>query len=110
MPVYDYWCDSHGPFEGERPMAEFDQPCACPVCGQAAPRVMINVPKIFGMSREVRRAHETNERAADSPKRLSAHGPGCPCCSGSAKKGRATLNRADGSKSFPTARPWMISH
>jgi len=55
-------------------------------------------------------AHGINERAADSPKRLSQHGPGCACCSGKSGKGRSTLRLPDGSKSFPSARPWMISH
>jgi hypothetical protein len=54
-------------------------------------------------------AHAVNERAADSPKKLSTHGPGCACCAGGAKPSR-TLARPDGSKSFPGARPWMISH
>jgi putative FmdB family regulatory protein len=39
----------------------------------------------------------------------SGHGPGCSCCSGGARRSR-TAKAADGKKSFPSARPWMISH
>jgi hypothetical protein len=35
------------------------------------------------------------------------HAPGCGCCSGKSKTG---ILRADGAKTFPSARPWMISH
>lgn len=110
MPVYEYWCDAHGPFEAMRPMSQYDKPCDCPECGASAKRVMLSVPNIAGMDAASRTAHATNERSADSPKKLSSHGPGCSCCSGGAKKGRKTLHRPDGSKSFPSARPWMISH
>ncbi|MEO1363845.1 MAG: zinc ribbon domain-containing protein, partial [Pseudomonadota bacterium] len=43
------------------------------------------------------------------PKR-SSHGPNCSCCSGGSTRPSKTLHHADGSKSFPTKRPWMISH
>jgi putative FmdB family regulatory protein len=110
MPVYDYQCAGCGVFESIAPMAAFADPCACPACGQSARRVMVSVPRLSGMTADRRRAHETNERSADSPRR-SAHGPGCGCCGGGAKKAnRKTLIRPDGSKSFPSKRPWMISH
>ena len=110
MPVYEYACATHGAFDALRPMAEFAQPCPCPTCGVASARVLLTPPRLGGRDRATIRAHGVNEQAADSPKRLSQHGPGCSCCSGSAKKNRATLQRPDGSKSFPSARPWMISH
>ena len=110
MPVYEYHCADCGVFENLVPMSAYSEPCDCPACGASAPRVMLSVPRLAAMSSGLRRAHETNERAADSPKR-SAHGPGCGCCGGggTARKGK-TLYRADGSKSFPSKRPWMISH
>jgi hypothetical protein len=37
------------------------------------------------------------------------HGPGCACCGGGKSKSRAVTG-ADGSKTFPADRPWMISH
>lgn len=110
MPVYEYMCDDCGLFEDMAPMSRFADPCDCPTCGVSARRVMVSVPAISFVSGSNRRAHETNERSADSPKRTSTHGPNCGCCSGGAKRASKTLHRPDGSKSFPTKRPWMISH
>ena len=110
MPLYEFWCETHGPFEAMRSMADFAEPCDCPDCGAPAARVLMTPPRLGAADRSRMRAHAVNERAADSPKKLSTHGPGCACCSGAGKKGRATLRRPDGSKSFPSARPWMISH
>lgn len=110
MPIYEYDCETCGPFEALRPMSSFSEPCECPECNQPAPRVMLSAPNISIVSSSIRRANETNERSANSPKKLSSHGPGCSCCSGGGKKSSGTLYRADGSKSFPKKRPWMISH
>lgn len=111
MPVYEYWCEDCGPFESLAPMSKFSDPCDCPDCARPAPRVLLTAPKLSVMDSGRRHAFETNERSADSP-RKSSHGPGCSCCSGGAgaKKKSKTLYRPDGSKSFPTKRPWMISH
>lgn len=109
MPLYDYNCSDCGPFEAITPLARSSDPCACPDCEQEAPRAILHAPQISSVSGAIRKAHETNERSADSPKR-SSHGPGCGCCGGGSKENRSTLHRADGSKSFPTKRPWMISH
>jgi hypothetical protein len=52
-----------------------------------------------------------NERSAAAPDRSSAtggHPPRCACCKGPAKGG--AFRSRDGAKSFPNARPWMISH
>ena len=32
MPTYEYECPDCGPFTDVRPMAEYDQPQACPDC------------------------------------------------------------------------------
>lgn len=109
MPVYEFWCETHGPFEALRAMADFAKACPCPDCGADASRVLMTPPRLASAKRSTMAAHAVNERAADSPKKLSSHGPGCACCSGAAKPSR-TLSRPDGAKSFPSARPWMISH
>lgn len=109
MPVYDYSCPTCGPFEALMPMARCKDPVTCGACGATAPRVLLTAPALANMGTGRRRAHETNERAADSPKK-SSHGPGCSCCGGSKKINSGTLQRPDGSKSFPKKRPWMISH
>jgi len=110
MPVYEYHCKDHGYFEALRPMSEFKQPCECPECSAPADRVMLTAPMLANANRAQMKAHAVNEKSADSPKRTSTHGPGCSCCSGGKKKSGKTRVMADGSKSFPSKRPWMISH
>ena len=110
MPVYEYRCAGCGPFEAIDSMSRCAEPNACPACGVLAPRVMLTAPNVSFVSSAMRIGHATNERSADAPKRTSTHGPGCGCCKGGQKKQSTTLHRPDGSKSFPTKRPWMISH
>lgn len=110
MPLYEYVCETHGLFKALRPMEEYGAPCACPSCGAPSQRVLLTPPRLGSRDRARMQAHAVNERSSDSPKRLSEHGPGCSCCSGGAKSARSTLVRPDGAKSFPSARPWMISH
>jgi putative FmdB family regulatory protein len=111
MPVYEYLCNDCGPFTDIRPMAECEAPLDCPGCGVESPRVLLTAPYFATMSAERRKAHATNERSAHAPQRSSdtKHGAGCGCCGGK-KSMRYTRRGKNGSKSFPTARPWMISH
>jgi putative FmdB family regulatory protein len=112
MPVYDYVCNDCGPFTDMRPMAECDAPGDCPKCASSSPRAILRAPNFFCMSSDKRKAHATNERSANAPKTVgeykASHGPGCGCCSG--KPSRLVKKTKGGAKSFPTARPWMISH
>jgi putative FmdB family regulatory protein len=122
MPVYDYQCDRCGAFTEMRPMAECDLPHDCPVCGAESPRAFLSVPYLASMSSERRLAYATNERSSSSPQTLSglkAHGGSCGCCSGKSfrpdkrKRGDKTAAKPAGpsaAKSFPSRRPWMISH
>jgi putative FmdB family regulatory protein len=112
MPVYEYLCEDCGPFTQIRAMAEYELPSDCPDCGASAPRVILTAPHCSTMAPELRRAHATNERSAHAPRTLSSskgsHAAGCSCCTG--KSSRMTLRGKNGSKSFPSSRPWMISH
>jgi putative FmdB family regulatory protein len=112
MPVYDYLCNDCGPFTDMRPMSECDAPQDCPRCESSSPRAILRAPNFFCMPAERRKAHATNERSANAPKTLgeykTSHGPGCGCCS--TKPSRLVKKTRSGAKSFPTARPWMISH
>ena len=114
MPTYEYLCDDCGDFTAFRPMSERNLPCACPVCGGDSQRVLLSAPTLSALSAAARNAHATNERAAHAPKTSAEytathkHGPGCGCCGGG--KSKATVTAANGSKAFPTKRPWMISH
>ncbi|BAT59583.1 zinc ribbon domain protein [Variibacter gotjawalensis] len=113
MPVYEYLCDSCGPFTDMRPMAESDLPNDCPDCGITAPRVILTAPNFSGLSAERRAAYATNEKSQHAPQSSAEykaqHGANCSCCA-SGKKSRMTYKTKSGAKSFPTARPWMISH
>jgi putative FmdB family regulatory protein len=112
VPVYEYLCDECGPFTEMRPMAEFAAPCECPLCAAEAPRVLLTAPNFACMPANARKGREINERSANAPLTLdqykAKHGPGCGCCSG--KPSRKVAMTKSGAKSFPTSRPWMISH
>ncbi len=112
MPVYEYLCNDCGPFTNMRPMVECDEPDDCPRCAAEAPRVILTAPAFYSMSATSRKAAATNERSANAPKTSAeyraSHGAGCGCCTG--KPSRLTRKTPRGAKSFPTARPWMISH
>jgi hypothetical protein len=101
MPVYDYLCNACGPFTDMRPH-----------CAGESPRAILTAPNFFCMPSDRRKAHATNERSANAPRTVAeykaSHGPGCGCCSG--KPSRLVKQTRSGAKSFPTARPWMISH
>jgi len=115
MPVYDYLCARCGPFTEMRPMAQSDRPRPCPGCGDKAARAFLMAPYLASMSAERRLAYATNEKSAAAPAVLSAskHGAACGCCGGKSmrygKKRDAAATRG-GAKSFPSKRPWMISH
>ena len=111
MPLYEYACDVCGGFTASNPMSKYREPQPCPGCGLMAARALLTAPALATMPSSARVAHATNERSAHSP-RTSAeagtrHGPGCSCCS----TGKSNAVKGpDGSKTFPTKRPWMISH
>jgi putative FmdB family regulatory protein len=113
MPTYDYACADCGGFDAIRPVAQRDEPAACPDCSAASPRVFVTAPRLALMEGATRSAMAINERARHEPKssreyaRLK-HPAGCGCCS-TGKRG-ATLTGANGNKAFPSKRPWMISH
>ena len=112
MPVYDYECDSCGPFTTMRPMAQCEAPARCPRCGGKAPRAYLTAPYFSTMPADRRLAHATNEKSAHAPRLLSElggqHGAGCSCCGSKSK--RNMRRGKNGAKSFPASRPWMISH
>lgn len=107
MPVYEYECEDCGIFQSIAPMSASADPCSCTECGKISPRVILSVPFVSTLDPGVRRAHGVNERSSDGPKKLSSHGP---VGKNGAKPNRKALHRPDGSKSFPSARPWMLSH
>jgi len=108
MPIYDYECAVCGPFSAFRPMTDYDKPALCDGCGQAAPRAILRAPALAMMDAGARDGLATNERSRHEPRRSAgAHPSGCGCCAPS-KRVAASVKGA--AKSFPNARPWMISH
>lgn len=117
MPTYDYACPDCGGFDALRSLAQRNDPCACPDCGTASPRVIVTAPRLACLSSASREAQSINERARHEPRSSRQHDgsygrlkhpSGCGCCS-PGKQG-ATVRAGDGSKTFPSKRPWMISH
>jgi putative FmdB family regulatory protein len=111
MPVYEYLCADCGAFEGMRPMSESAMPAACPECGCDAPRAVLTAAATSLMDAGTRRAYATNERSRHAPKLASQqHGRGCSCCAPKSSTNGVTTDGKAAPKSFPKARPWMISH
>lgn len=112
MPVYDYACAACGPFTAFRPMADYDKPAPCEGCGAAAPRAILTAPALASMDAGARRGMAVNERSRHEPRRSGgSHPSGCGCCGPSARMKAAVAGAGSGAaKSFPGARPWMLSH
>jgi putative FmdB family regulatory protein len=67
MPLYEYVCDTCGPFAAMRPLASFAAPCDCPDCGAAAPRNLLASPALGGA-------------AAAPAAGMKPHAAACACC------------------------------
>lgn len=113
MPIYEYQCQDCGAeFTALKSLSQCHSEGDCPDCGEPSPRVLITPPALRAMPATQRRAFEVNERSANEPRSNQRggedkrHAAGCGCCSG---RTSATSN-AGGQKSFPSRRPWMISH
>lgn len=104
MPLYEYECERCGRFTELRPMSMAAEPCDCPSCARAAPRI-ISAPRLACMSSENRRAWERNERSAHAPRVSKRSGCGC---SGAHVCGTDQKPTTVASK--PHARPWMLGH
>ncbi len=110
MAIYDYECTDCGVFTAMRPMAMSDKPCECPQCGTDSRRVFLRMPALANMDSGRRSAHATNEKSRHEPGLASKrHGSNCSCCKPN-KSAATTATAANGAKSFPGKRPWMISH
>jgi hypothetical protein len=75
---------------------------------------MLTAPRLTGMSSARRNAHAVNERSAHEPavtgsERGHRHSASCGCGSSKPKAAAARAERPV-AKSFPSKRPWMISH
>ncbi|MEL6683340.1 MAG: FmdB family zinc ribbon protein [Pseudomonadota bacterium] len=105
MPIYDYKCGTCGWFQAPAPISRFADPGECPTCGATSERAL-STPQLSTIGTATRAGHLINERASHEPKRAKANGltPSGP------RIRRHAPAAKDGSRSFPTKRPWMISH
>ena len=133
MPLYDYKCAKHGVFHELATMEQGGQPCACPSCGQMSARVIMVPPEVLAMAPGNRESIRRNEEAKNQPmissvdsraeaadrkafdqKKGHVHKKGCGCshesASGTSALKKQVIYLPDGSKVFPSQRPWMISH
>lgn len=106
MPMYDYHCESCGPFSALRPLSEFREPMACPSCGVGATRVIL-APNLACMSASNRTAWERNERSAHEPRRSSCSSGNCGHSHHQTKPSAAA---APVKKPANQTRPWMLGH
>ena len=117
MPFYEYKCAEHGIFELLRPVDEHADGGNCPACKKLSPRIVRISARFLEMPKERKKAFEINEKAKEQPifsclsdrEYQRKHEPGCSCCGDPIAK-RKAIYTPDGSKVFPSARPWMISH
>jgi putative FmdB family regulatory protein len=112
MPLYDYKCREHGLFSELATMADSDQPLPCPSCGILSARVLLLPPSLALMSAHNRTAHARNEKSRFAPYTTCTRAdPGHAHDHHEQPLRRVKfLYMADGSKLFPSMRPWMISH
>lgn len=133
MPVYDYKCPEHGVFHELATIAQGGDPKVCPQCRKLSARVIMIPPEVLAMAPNKRASIERNEAAKHQPiisttdsradvaerrafdhKHGHQHGKGS-CCSHEHASDKSALKQQvillpDGSKVFPSQRPWMISH
>lgn len=126
MPLYDYKCAEHGLFHELATIDKASEPCACPQCGKSSSRVIMIPPEILansplakaqGKNEEAQHqpiisSVDSRQEAADRKAHAHKHGKSCGC---NHEANQSSLKQQvvylpDGSKIFPSQRPWMISH
>jgi putative FmdB family regulatory protein len=91
VPVYAFTCESCGPFDLVRPVADASRAAACPKCGAEARRVF-TPPGLALLTRPVRRALEVEEKSAHEPDVVTE------------KRGRPLPHR------HAAGPPWALTH
>jgi putative FmdB family regulatory protein len=121
MPLYDYQCETCGPFSAMKKMTESGLATACGNCGSMSERV-ISVPYFALLTKAKRSAYERNEKSAHEPKAVRRSSCGCsgahtcnPKSSQTnvAKENKTQSNQQAGGFQMQTkltARPWMLGH
>lgn len=105
MPIYEYECGDCGNFTEMRRIVDCNTVQMCPTCGFQARRV-IGTVMLSIMSSKQRSVHVTNERSVHAP--TSCHQNG-HCDERKVGHSKTSAN-SEFIKTFPSKRPWMISH
>jgi putative FmdB family regulatory protein len=107
MPLYDYGCETCGPFREWRSMSEWQALVPCPSCSLPAPRLAAS-PMLAVLSSNNRIAHERNERSAHEPKVVRRedlpHRHHHRSVSPLIKQQFGDVHES------PPSRPWMVGH
>jgi putative FmdB family regulatory protein len=75
MPLYEFWCESCGPFEERRPFSRATYDTSCPACQGPATRV-ITPPNLRRLQPPVRHALEREEKSRHEPEVVRRATPG----------------------------------
>lgn len=67
MPLYQFVCEDHGPFEVRRPIAEAALPAPCATCARPAARVY-TPPGLHTLPAAVREGLAREERSRHEPR------------------------------------------
>jgi len=111
MPLYDYNCETCGPFRQFRSINERSEPVECTQCGAPGQRVL-TAPQLSLMSSNNRIAEMRNEKSAHEPNVVTVLDRGAdkrsaPKAPKPLHKHGAGHGHSHGPKSH---RPWMIGH
>lgn len=105
MPMYEFVCDDCGAVTSElRSIADRHSSAMCRFCSGKAQRV-ISAPRLSILRKEIRAAHETNERSAHEPKVSNRHVCGTHCHHHKKTEQAPALKQQTRVK-----RPWMLGH
>lgn len=106
MPLYDYRCKTHGPFEAFNLMAKSKEPAACGFCGELSARV-IKAPNLRILKPAISNAMERNEKSRHSP-----HVCHSKCSHKTQPKPQTNHEGPPKPKlqSYKGGRPWVIEH
>ncbi|HVY04959.1 MAG TPA: zinc ribbon domain-containing protein [Burkholderiales bacterium] len=102
MPLYDYHCDTCGPFRQFRSISNRFVPADCAACGAKIERVL-TAPQLNVMS--------SNNRIAETRNEKSAHEPGVVNVMKPADEKRPKAPKPlRGHGHAHAHRPWMLGH
>lgn len=94
MPVYEFLCQSCGPFEERRSFEGSEEPMPCPECGNEARRVY-SMPSTRRIPTGLYKAMDRSEKSASEPEVVSRP---------------AGRQSAPGQHKHSHGRPWSLGH